>query len=95
MKNKFLKSVFVIAIAMIAGINVFKAQQPVQLSDIAMANVEALADNEDDENFFQCPDCKECTGTYYICESQIESFFEEARKNCSSLDIDLNVIFDC
>ena len=46
MKNKFLKSVFVIAIAMIAGINVYNAQKTVVLSDVAMANVEALADYE-------------------------------------------------
>ena len=46
MKNKILKSVSVVAIVIMAGINMFKAQQPVQLSDIAMANVEALADNE-------------------------------------------------
>lgn len=46
MKNKFLKSVFVIAIAMIAGINVYNAQKTVVLSDVAMANVEALADTE-------------------------------------------------
>lgn len=95
MYKKVLKATFVAAIAMVAGINVFNAQKPTVLSDVAMANVEALANNEDDENFFQCPDCKECTGTYYICESQIESFLEEARKNCSSLDIDLNVILDC
>ena len=35
-----------VAIVIMAGINMLKAQQPVQLSDIAMANVEALADNE-------------------------------------------------
>lgn len=35
-----------VAIVIMAGIDMFKAQQPVQLSDIAMANVEALADNE-------------------------------------------------
>ena len=46
MKNKILKSVSVVAIVIMAGINMLKAQQPVQLSDIAMANVEALADNE-------------------------------------------------
>lgn len=35
-----------VAIVIMAVINVFKAQQPVQLSDIAMANVEALATGE-------------------------------------------------
>lgn len=46
MKRKLIKSVSVVAIVIMAGINMFKAQQPVQLSDIAMANVEALAGNE-------------------------------------------------
>ena len=43
---KVLKVVFVAAIAMVAGINLLNAHQPVQLSDIAMANVEALAIGE-------------------------------------------------
>lgn len=45
---KVLKVVFVVAIAMVAGINLLNAQKPEVLSDIAMANVEALADNESD-----------------------------------------------
>ena len=56
MKNKILKSVSVVAIVIMAGINMFKAQQPVQLSDIAMANVEALADNE----VIDREDCEPC-----------------------------------
>ena len=50
MKTKFIKSVFVVAIVMVAGINVFNAQKSVQLSDIALANVEALASDESVEN---------------------------------------------
>ena len=46
MKKRLFKSVSIFAIAIMAGVNVFKAQQPVQLSDIAMANVEALATGE-------------------------------------------------
>ena len=46
MYKKVLKVVFVAAIAMVAGINVFNAQKPAVLSDVAMANVEALADSE-------------------------------------------------
>ena len=46
MKTKILKYVFVVAIAMVAGINVFNAQNSLQLSDVALANVEALADAE-------------------------------------------------
>ena len=46
MKVKLFKSVFVIAIAMLGGINVFNTQKKETWSDVAMANVEALADYE-------------------------------------------------
>ena len=46
MKTKILKYVFVVAIAMVAGINVFNAQKTEALSDVALANVEALAQSE-------------------------------------------------
>ena len=46
MKANLLKSVFVIAIAMIAGVNVYNAQEAEPMSDVAMANVEALASDE-------------------------------------------------
>ena len=45
MKTKLIKFVFVGAIAIMAGINVFNAQKPAVLSDVAMENVEALADD--------------------------------------------------
>ena len=48
MYKKVLKVAFVAAIAMVAGINVLNAQKTEVLSDVAMANVEALADNESD-----------------------------------------------
>lgn len=46
MKRKFMKIAFVVAIAIVSGINVFNAQKPEVLSDIAMENVEALAQTE-------------------------------------------------
>ena len=46
MKSKFLKIAFVIAITMVAGINVFNAQKSEALSDVGLANVEALASME-------------------------------------------------
>lgn len=46
MKKNLIKSVFVVAVAILAGINVFNAQKTVVLSDVAMANVEALANDE-------------------------------------------------
>ena len=46
MNKKVLKVVFVATIALVGGINVFNAQKSNVLSDIALANVEALADYE-------------------------------------------------
>ena len=46
MYKTLLKVAFVVAIAVVSGINVFNAQKPEALSDVAMANVEALADDE-------------------------------------------------
>ena len=47
MKSNLFKIAFVVAIAVVGGINVFNAQKSETLSDIALANVEALANDED------------------------------------------------
>ena len=47
MKSKFVKVTFVAAIVMVSGINVFNAQKSDILSDIALANVEALANDSE------------------------------------------------
>ena len=49
MNRKVLKAAFIVAIAMVSGVNVFNFQKPIELSDIAMANVEALANLENDD----------------------------------------------
>ena len=46
MKTKLFTPIFIVAIAIMADINVFNAQKPAVLSDIAMENVEALAGDE-------------------------------------------------
>ena len=46
MKKKVMKAAFIAAIAMVTGINVFNDQQSEPLSDVVMANVEALAEGE-------------------------------------------------
>jgi hypothetical protein len=53
MKRKVMTTAFVVAIAIVSGINVFNAQKTEVLSDVALANVEALAD---DENRKPCED---------------------------------------
>ena len=47
MKKNFIKAAFVAAFASIAGYSVYTSQQKVEMSDLAMANVEALANDED------------------------------------------------
>ena len=54
MNKKVLKVAFVAAIMMVAGINVFNAQKSEMLSDVALANVEALADGELLDKVMEC-----------------------------------------
>ena len=54
MIKRVLKVAFVVAIAMVAGINVYNSQKTEVLSDVAMANVEALAESEKDLRPSKC-----------------------------------------
>lgn len=47
MKIKYVKSAFVVAFALVAGYGVYTSQQENSMSHLAMANVEALATNEE------------------------------------------------
>lgn len=57
MNKNVLKVAFVAAIVLVSGINVFNAQKPIVMSDIAMENVEALADAETSDEFTAATDC--------------------------------------
>ena len=60
MNKKVLKAAFIAAIATVASINVFNAQKSEVLSDIAIANVEALADlemNTEDCEYYRDAEC--------------------------------------
>ena len=46
MRKNMIKAAFVAAVGLIAGVNVYNSRKSVELSDIALANVEALADDE-------------------------------------------------
>ncbi len=46
MNKKYVKAILVAVVALISGINVFNVQKSESLSDMALANVEALAQNE-------------------------------------------------
>ena len=54
MNKNLMKVAFVGVIALIAGINVYNAQKTVTLSDIAMENVETLADTELFDRITRC-----------------------------------------
>ena len=46
MKKNILKLVFASAFALVAGYSIYASQKKVEMSDLAMANVEALARGE-------------------------------------------------
>jgi len=54
MKQHILKATLVAAFALIAGMNVYNARKPETMSDLALANVEALASSEDGKYHFWC-----------------------------------------
>lgn len=58
MKTKLIKFAFAGAIAIMAGINAFNAQKKEFLSDIALANVEALAQSETSDEFIKKTCCE-------------------------------------
>ena len=58
MKKNMFKVAFVVAIALVSGINVFNAQKSSTMSEVALANVEALA--VVDDKWY-------CVGEEYIC----------------------------
>ena len=89
-----MKATFIAAIAMVTGVNVFNAQKSEPLSDVVLANVEALAKGEGDEHW-GCPTCGTCSGLYYVCQSDYESWWEDAGKNCSALNVTLIPISGC
>lgn len=51
---KIIKTLFVATFALVAGYCVYSTQQKAEMSDLAMANVEALAQNEGD-GMLDCP----------------------------------------
>ena len=74
MKKNIIKVALVAVVGLIAGINVFNAQKAEILSDIALANVEALA--SDSEHYMEDGVCYGaganmtnvyCYGGYTIC----------------------------
>ena len=76
MKRKVMTTAFVVAIAIVSGINVFNAQKPAVLSDVAMENVEALAAGEVIPGYTGPAELYDCplwlTGDGVFCKSENE-----------------------
>lgn len=71
MNKKILKIVFASAFALVASYSVYTLQQKVELSDLAMVNVEALASSEKgciSKNDKNNGDCTNDSRTYF-CEN--------------------------
>ncbi|MDE5677862.1 NVEALA domain-containing protein [Phocaeicola sp.] len=75
MKQKLVITTLFVAFAVIIGMNVYNAQKPdMELSGLALANVEALADPETSDEFTQATcceavwenvSCRGCNGPLY------------------------------
>ena len=66
MKKNILKATIVAAFALIAGMNVYNAQQSDVMSDLALANVEALAGSG--ETTIEC-----CLALWGTCKGDIKA----------------------
>ena len=73
MKKTIFKTLLAVAFTMVAGYSVYASQQKVELSDLAMVNVEAMASSENgcisknDKNNGDCTN----DGTTYFCENSM------------------------
>lgn len=75
MKKKIVGVIAVVAIAAIAGYNVYSSQNDVKLSDLALANVEALASDGERPDIQTCPGGrKECARV--LVGSTMHIFYE-------------------
>lgn len=60
MKKKFIAAMAVAVVAVVTGYNVYSSQKSVTMSDLALANVEALA--SDESGSVDC--CNTCKGSF-------------------------------
>lgn len=74
MKRKRIMIVAVIALAMVVGYNLYSSQKSINLSDLAIVNMEALAQNESSGNNCEPSSSKECcvcNGIHYTYQSSV------------------------
>jgi hypothetical protein len=63
MKKKMMGIIAAVAVAVVAGYNIYASQSNVKLSDLALANVEALANNNEWDTPFYVHPCPTGPGT--------------------------------
>lgn len=83
MRKNILKATFVAALAVFAGYNVYQKQDSNILSDLTLANVEAIASNESSgTNYNLCySQSKVVKGrTYYDCGNCTKKIYDERGK---------------
>ena len=74
MKKTILRATFIAAFAFVAGYGIYASQQEVEMSDLAMTNVEALAGGESTSNTgpektYDCPGWGTGDGKMCMCEN--------------------------
>ena len=75
MKKNILKLVFASAFALVAGYSIYASQKKVEMSNLAMANVEALASGEVIVGPWYC------AGSGYCYDSYTHMLFEGTKYN--------------
>lgn len=80
MKKKILGIIAVVAIAAIAGHNIYTSQNDVKLSDLAMANIEALAQSSESSDGNCEPsdsrECCVCNNIHYTYQASVNDACE-------------------
>ena len=71
-----------VAFAAVIAFNVNIGLSKNYLSDIALANIEALAKGEIPINGGGCDTCGDCSGHYYICLSEWDQLMNDLLNNC-------------
>lgn len=92
--KSIVKTVAMMALVGVVALKAYNKQNEAQVSDVVLANVEALANLEGEENW-GCPSCGTCSGIYYVCESDYDSWWNDAGRNCSALDVFLIPVPGC
>ena len=77
MKKKISAVIMFAVVALVAGINVYYSQRSVDISDVALANVEALAQGEAEFPYY-------CVGVEWECWDDVYYQTFAGRKNISN-----------